>query len=228
MDRAVAAARRAFPRWSASTREERLALLERILEEYQRRLPDLGDAITAEMGAPRGLAHGFQVQLGLGHLTTAIEVLRNFAFEEARGPSLIVKEPIGVCGLITPWNWPVNQVTVKVFPALATGCTVVLKPSQEAHFSAHVLAEIFDAAGVPAGGVQPGPGAGFRGGRGHRQPPRSGHGLHHRLRGGWRPGGHRRRPRREAGVPGIGGQERPHHPGRRKSCPNTWREASPG
>jgi aldehyde dehydrogenase (NAD+) len=91
------------------------------------------------------------VGLGAGHLNTAIEVLEHFKFEEQRGATLIVKEPIGVCGMITPWNWPINQVTVKVFPALATGCTMVLKPSQESHFSAHVFAEILHAAGVPAG-----------------------------------------------------------------------------
>ncbi|GAB3102181.1 aldehyde dehydrogenase family protein [Aestuariicella hydrocarbonica] len=151
VDRAVQAARKAFPAWSQSSREERLALLKRILEEYNKRAEDLAAAITEEMGAPKGLAQGFQVGLGLGHLTTAIEVLKNFQFEELHGASLIVKEPIGVCGLVTPWNWPVNQVTVKVFPAIATGCTVVLKASQESHYSAQVLAEIFDAAGVPAG-----------------------------------------------------------------------------
>jgi len=151
VDRAVKAARRAFDSWSQTTREERLAVLERILAEYNRRSADLAVAITEEMGAPAALAGGFQIGLGLGHLTTAIEVLRNFRFEEQRGATRIVKEPIGVCGMITPWNWPVNQVTVKVFPALAAGCTMVLKPSQESHFSAAVLAEIFDAAGVPAG-----------------------------------------------------------------------------
>lgn len=151
VDRAVQAARKAFPSWSQTTREERLALFERILAEYNRRAADLAEAITVEMGAPKGLAAGFQIGLGLGHLTTAIEVLKEFKFEELQGNSLIVKEPIGVCGLITPWNWPVNQVTVKVFPALATGCTIVLKASQESHYSALVLAEILDAAGVPAG-----------------------------------------------------------------------------
>jgi aldehyde dehydrogenase (NAD+) len=151
VDRAVEAARKAFTTWSQTSREERLHVLQRILEEFQKRSGDLGAAITEEMGAPAALANGFQIGLGLGHLTTAIEVLRNFEFEEQRGATLIVKEPIGVCGMITPWNWPVNQVTVKVFPALATGCTMVLKPSQESHFSAHVLAEIFDAAGVPPG-----------------------------------------------------------------------------
>jgi aldehyde dehydrogenase (NAD+) len=151
VDRAVKAARRAFASWSQTTREQRLALLQRILEEYQKRVGDLAAAVTEEMGAPKGLANGFQVGLGLGHLNTAIEVLKNFKFEERRGATMLVKEPIGVCGMITPWNWPINQVTVKVFPALATGCTIVLKPSQESHFSACILAEIFHAAGVPAG-----------------------------------------------------------------------------
>ncbi|WP_439133569.1 aldehyde dehydrogenase family protein [Pseudomaricurvus sp.] len=151
VDKAVQAARKAFTSWSQSSREERLALFERILDEYNKRSGDLAAAITDEMGAPQGLANSFQIGLGLGHLTTAIDVLKNFKFEELHGASLIVKEPIGVCGLITPWNWPVNQVTVKVFPAIATGCTVVLKASQESHYSAQVLAEILDAAGVPAG-----------------------------------------------------------------------------
>jgi aldehyde dehydrogenase (NAD+) len=151
VDRAVKAARKAFASWSLTSREERLDVLERILVEYQKRSTDLGAAVTEEMGAPKGLAGGFHIGLGLGHLTTAIEVLKTFKFEEQRGATLIVKEPIGVCGMITPWNWPINQVTVKVFPALATGCTIVLKPSQESHFSAQILAEILDAAGVPAG-----------------------------------------------------------------------------
>lgn len=151
VDSAVKAARYAFASWSQTSREERLDVLQRILKEYQLRSDDLATAITDEMGAPASLAGGFQVGLGLGHLSTAIEVLKNFKFEEQRGATLVLKEPIGVCGLITPWNWPVNQIAVKVFPALATGCTMVLKASQESHFSAHVLTEIFDAAGVPAG-----------------------------------------------------------------------------
>jgi aldehyde dehydrogenase (NAD+) len=151
VDRAAKAARKAFATWSKTSREERIKVLERILAEYQRRVGDLAAAVTEEMGAPKGLANGFQVGLGMGHLSTAIEVLKNFKFEEQRGATLFVKEPIGVCGMITPWNWPINQVTVKVFPALATGCTIVLKPSQESHFSAQILAEIFDAAGVPPG-----------------------------------------------------------------------------
>ena len=103
------------------------------------------------MGAPPSLAAGPQVQLGIGHLVTAIDVLKNFPFEEQHGATLIAKEPIGVCGLITPWNWPLNQIAVKVYPALATGCTMVLKPSEVAPFSAYIFTEILDAAGVPAG-----------------------------------------------------------------------------
>ena len=151
VDKAVAAARRAFASWSQTSREERISVLQRILAEYQKRAGDLATAITEEMGAPAALANGFQVGLGVGHLSTAIEILKHFPFEEQRGATLIVKEPIGVCGLITPWNWPMNQIAVKVFPALATGCTVVLKPSEVSPFSARIFAEILHTAGVPAG-----------------------------------------------------------------------------
>ncbi|MEB3068214.1 aldehyde dehydrogenase family protein [[Mycobacterium] vasticus] len=151
VDRAVAAARRAFGTWSQSSRAERLDLLQAILAEYQRRSGDLADAVSEEMGAPPSLAAGPQVQMGLGHLVTAIDVLKNFTFEEQRGSTLLVREPIGVCGLITPWNWPLNQIAVKVFPALATGCTMILKPSEIAPFSAYLFTEIMATAGVPAG-----------------------------------------------------------------------------
>lgn len=151
VDRAVAAARRAFAGWSVSTREQRLDLLSAIQAEYARRQADLGDAIMEEMGAPSSLAHGFHVGLGAGHLQTAIEVLRSFKFDEQRGATLIAREPVGVCALITPWNWPMNQTCVKIFPALATGCTMILKPPQLAPFSAQILVEILHDAGVPAG-----------------------------------------------------------------------------
>jgi aldehyde dehydrogenase (NAD+) len=151
VDVAVKAARRAFASWSQSTREQRLDLLQAILAEYQKRAADLAEAVTEEIGAPPSLAAGPQVFLGIGHLTTAIDALKNFAFEEHKGATLIAKEPIGVCGLITPWNWPINQVAVKVYPALATGCTVILKPSEVAPYSPYIFAEILDAAGVPAG-----------------------------------------------------------------------------
>jgi aldehyde dehydrogenase (NAD+) len=126
-------------------------VLQRIAEEYQKRAGDLAAAITEEMGAPASLANGYQVGLGIGHLMKAIEVLKSFRLEEQQGATLLVKEPIGVCGLITPWNWPMNQIAVKVFPALATGCTMLLKPSEVAPFSAQIFAEILDAARVPAG-----------------------------------------------------------------------------
>ena len=151
VDRAVQAARKAFTTWSKTPRDERLKVLARIQVEYQKRSADLAAAVTEEMGAPKGLAGSFHIGLGAGHLGTAIEILKSFKFEDQRGATLIVKEPIGVCGMITPWNWPINQVTVKVFPALATGCTIVLKPSQESHFSAQILAEILHAAAVPPG-----------------------------------------------------------------------------
>ncbi len=151
VDRAVAAARRAFPSWSQTSRTERLDLLQAILAEYQRRSADLADAVHEEMGAPPALAAGAQVQLGIGHMLTAIDALKNFSFEEQRGDTLVTREPIGVCGLITPWNWPLNQIAVKVYPALATGCTMVLKPSEVAPFSAYIFTEIMAAAGVPGG-----------------------------------------------------------------------------
>jgi aldehyde dehydrogenase (NAD+) len=151
VDVAVQAARRAFDSWSQTSREERLDVLQAMLAEYQKRAGDLADAVSEEMGAPPSLAAGPQVNLGLGHLATAIDVLKNFEFEEQHGATLVVKEPIGVCGLITPWNWPINQIAVKVYPALATGCTMVLKPSEVAPYSAQIFTEIIDAAGVPAG-----------------------------------------------------------------------------
>ncbi|NJR80029.1 aldehyde dehydrogenase family protein [Sphingomonas corticis] len=151
VDKAVRAARQAFEGWSRTSREERLEVLQRIAAEYQKRMGDLAAAITQEMGAPASLAQRAQAPVGLGHLMTAIQVLKAFAFEEERGPTRIVKEPIGVCGLITPWNWPMNQIVCKVAPALATGCTMVLKPSEVAPFSAQIFAEIMDAAAVPKG-----------------------------------------------------------------------------
>ncbi|BBX68448.1 aldehyde dehydrogenase family protein [Mycolicibacterium psychrotolerans] len=151
VDVAVQAARRAFATWSQTTREQRLDVLSAILTEYQKRAGDLADAVHEEMGAPASLAAGPQVNLGLGHLATAIDTLKNFEFEEQHGSTLVVKEPVGVCGLITPWNWPINQIACKVFPALATGCTMVLKPSEVAPYSAQIFTEILDAAGVPAG-----------------------------------------------------------------------------
>jgi aldehyde dehydrogenase (NAD+) len=151
VDVAVKAARKAFASYSQTTREERIDLLERILAEYQKRFGDIADAITEEMGAPASLAQRAQAPIGIGHLSTAIAVLKNYKFEEDRGPTRIVKEPIGVCGLITPWNWPINQIACKVAPALATGCTMVLKPSEVAPFSAYLWTEVLHAAGVPAG-----------------------------------------------------------------------------
>lgn len=151
VDAAVKAAQKAFETYSLTTREERIELLERIIVEYQKRYEDMAKAITEEMGAPAWLSQRAQAAMGLGHLQTAVAVLKDYKFEEDRGTTRLVKEPIGVCGFITPWNWPVNQIATKVAPALATGCTMVLKPSEVAPFSGYIWTEILHAAGVPAG-----------------------------------------------------------------------------
>lgn len=151
VDRAVQAARAAFENYSQTSVAERCALLERVIAEYMKRYAGIAAAVSMEMGAPATLAQTAQAGSGVGHLKTALAVLKNYAFEEQRGTTRLVKEPIGVCGLITPWNWPMNQVLCKVAPALATGCTIVLKPSEMSPLSALILAEVMDAAGVPAG-----------------------------------------------------------------------------
>ncbi|KNX38437.1 aldehyde dehydrogenase family protein [Luteipulveratus halotolerans] len=151
VDAAVEAARKAFVSYAETSVAERVDLLKAILGEYKNRADDLAAAVTEEMGAPAKLAATAQVGMGLGHLATAAKVLADYPFAEDRGTTRIVREPVGVCAFITPWNWPLNQITCKVAPALATGCTMVLKPSEEAPFSAYVLAEIIDAAGLPAG-----------------------------------------------------------------------------
>ena len=151
VDLAVAAAKRAFVSYSQTTREQRLELLQTILDEFSKRYDDVAEAIMDEMGAPWGLAKDAQAASGPQHIKAAIRALKNYEFEETNRTTLIVKEPIGVCGLITPWNWPMNQIAVKVAPALAAGCTMVLKPSEIAPFDAMIFAEILDAAGVPAG-----------------------------------------------------------------------------
>jgi len=151
VNRAVAAAKAAFQTFSRTSVKERIELLESCVEVYQKYYNDIADAIREEMGAPKELAAGAQAYTGLGHLQEAAKVLKTFKFEEDLGPHRVFKEPIGVCGLITPWNWPVNQISCKVAPALAVGCTMVLKPSEVAPLSAYLYAKVMDEAGVPAG-----------------------------------------------------------------------------
>jgi aldehyde dehydrogenase (NAD+) len=151
VDRAVAAARAAFPAFSQTSKQERIELLERILAAYKARYADVAAAITQEMGAPTALATQAQAAIGVGHISQMIAVLKNFAFEHMQGTTLIAKEPIGVVGMITPWNWPINQITCKVCPAIAAGCTMVLKPSEIAPIDAIIFAEIMHEAGVPKG-----------------------------------------------------------------------------
>ncbi|WP_339670792.1 aldehyde dehydrogenase family protein [Dasania marina] len=151
VDIAVAAAKQAFQLYSQTSVGERVSLLQRIIEAYQDHYDEIAQAISDEMGAPISFAKQLQADAGAGHLATALEVLKRYRFEEVVGDSVVYKEPIGVCGLITPWNWPLNQIACKVAPALATGCTMVLKPSEVAPLSAAVFAKVMDQAGVPAG-----------------------------------------------------------------------------
>lgn len=151
INKAVEAAAAAFPAFSRTSRAERLELLGNITAEYQKRMPEMAAAITEEMGAPNWVAEQMQAPAGFGHLATAAQILTNYEFDELRGTTMIAKEPIGVCGFITPWNWPSNQIATKVAPALAVGCTMILKPSEIAPFSAWLWTEIMDAAGVPKG-----------------------------------------------------------------------------
>ncbi len=151
VDRAVAAAKAAFPAFARTSRKESLDLLRAILAEYNKRRNDVGDAISREMGAPLEFARTVQAGRGTAHLERMISVLETYPFETVEGTTLIAREPIGVCGLITPWNWPTNQIACKVLPALAAGCTMVLKPSEEAPIDALIWSEIMHAAGTPKG-----------------------------------------------------------------------------
>jgi len=151
VERAAKAARRAFATYAETSVEERLSYLQRIIEGFRARLPELARMMTLEMGSPITFATERQATVALYHFEEAARVLAHYKFEEPMGAGVIRREPIGVCGLITPWNWPLNQVASKVAPAIAAGCTVVLKPSEIAPLSAMLLAEIIDAAGLPPG-----------------------------------------------------------------------------
>ncbi|MBD0417427.1 aldehyde dehydrogenase family protein [Oryzicola mucosus] len=151
VDRAVAAARSAFETFSGWSVKDRVSLLERVIEQYERRFGDIAWAITTEMGSPISFSRGLQTPATLGHLRAAIAVLKDFKFEYMLGRTRILREPIGVCGFITPWNWPINQITAKLGGALAAGCTMVVKPSEYAPLSPVILTEILAAAGVPPG-----------------------------------------------------------------------------
>ncbi len=151
VDRAVAAARRAWPAFAATSVAERIALLTRILAGYEARMEEFAQAMTREMGTPIAFSREAQAPSGTAHLQAIIEVLGAFPFSHAMGNTMIAREPIGVAGLITPWNWPVNQIVCKVAPAIAAGCAIVLKPSEMAPLSAILWAEVMHAAGTPAG-----------------------------------------------------------------------------
>ena len=151
VDKAVAAAKEAFESFSQTTKEERLALMGKILEVYQSRYDEIAETISSEMGAPLWLSKAAQAATGAGHFGTFMEVLKNYNFDEDKGTTRLRKEPVGVCGLITPWTWPINQIACKVAPALAAGCTMVLKPSEVSPLNAVIFTEVLHEAGVPAG-----------------------------------------------------------------------------
>jgi aldehyde dehydrogenase (NAD+) len=151
VDRAVQAASRAFESYCETTVEQRLILLQRIVEIYKSHMDEMAETISQEMGAPIGLSRAAQAPAGLAHFLEIVKIMGQFKFEETKGSTLMRKEPIGVCGLITPWNWPMNQIACKVAPALAAGCTMILKPSEVAPLSALLFAKILHEAGTPAG-----------------------------------------------------------------------------
>ncbi len=151
VDAAIAAAKAAFDEYSQTPIEFRIALLEKICELLNDRMDEMAELISLEMGAPMWLAKAAQAPSGLGHFAETLTVLKQYAFEKPLGKTQILREPVGVCALITPWNWPINQIACKVAPALATGCTMVLKPSELAPLDAMLLAEIIHDAGVPKG-----------------------------------------------------------------------------
>ncbi|AQH02272.1 aldehyde dehydrogenase [Burkholderia sp. KK1] len=150
-DRAVAAARRAFASYSQTPVEARVALLRRLLDAYLARYDEMADVIMREIGAPAKLSHAWQAALGKRHIEETLRTLEHFPWQRKKGTTLVNHEPVGVAALITPWNWPINQIVCKVAPALAAGCTVVLKPSEVSPMNAVLFAEIVDAAGVPKG-----------------------------------------------------------------------------
>jgi aldehyde dehydrogenase (NAD+) len=162
VDLAVAAARAAFPAFAETPLADRIALLERIVDLYKSRFDDIGKAISDEMGAPLIFATRFQTGAGLSHFKEILRILKSFEFEEQRGTTRVFREPIGVAGMIVPWNWPMNQITCKVAPALAAGCTMILKPSEMAPTAVAILTDILHEAGVPAGVFNLVSGEGYR------------------------------------------------------------------
>ena len=151
VDRAVIAASEAFKTFQYSSKDDRIELLNNIISEYENRYQDFVDTITEEMGAPIWLSSAAQAKTGIKNLNETLDALKEYEFEKAEGDYILMKEPIGVVGMITPWNWPMNQITTKVSAALAAGCTMVLKPSEISPYCAMLLAEVFDKAGVPDG-----------------------------------------------------------------------------
>ena len=151
INKAVIAASNAFQTFQYSSKNDRIELLNNIIAEYENRYQDFVDTITEEMGSPIWLSSAAQAKTGIKNINETLDALKEYAFEKAEGDYILIKEPIGVVGMITPWNWPMNQITTKVSAALAAGCTMVLKPSEISPYCGMLLAEVFDKAGVPDG-----------------------------------------------------------------------------
>jgi len=218
VNKAVAAAKKSFASYSETTLDQRVAFLQRTIQVYQSRMDEMAELISQEMGAPSWLAKAAQAPAGLAHFLEIVKVLGYFKFVETKGPTLLRKEPIGVCGLITPWNWPMNQIACKVAPALAAGCTVVLKPSEIAPLSAYLFAQILDEAGLPPGVFNLVNGDDRR--RRDFLAPRCGHDLLHGIHAGRCSGSEGRCVNGETRGAGTRRQVREHHFGgcRSREC----------
>ncbi|MGZ2432876.1 acyl-CoA reductase-like NAD-dependent aldehyde dehydrogenase [Rhizobium redzepovicii] len=219
-EKAVAAAQRAFASFSQTSKEERVELLRRIVTILKRRNDELGDIISREMGAPLAMARAEQAGIGATHFEQTIKALESFAFDYMQGTTCIMHEPIGVVAMITPWNWPINQIACKVAPALATGCTMVLKPSEIAPFNAVLFAEIMDEAGVPKGVFNLVQGDGPTVGAALASPPGCGYGVLHRVDARRHCRGAGGGTDRQASASGARRQVAEHHPAQRRflSC----------
>jgi hypothetical protein len=225
-DRAIGAARDAFLSYTTTPVADRIALLKRILEVYNSREDDFVEAMSVEMGAPLSWARGAQFWAGQVHIESTIAAAEKFHWEEMRGSTRIVREGIGVCALITPWNWPMNQIACKVAPAIVAGCTMVLKPSEIAPLSGALFAEVMHEAGVPAGVFNLVNGTGGGCGRAYVFAPRGGYGVLHRVHPRGYSGGAGGGTDGEACGTGTGRQIAEHHPAHRRSGGRLWRAGS--
>ena len=216
IDRAVQAASRAFPGWAATSAKDRGAYLQKMAEGLQARAGEIADVISHEVGMPRSLTETFQVGLPIGEFADNASRAASYNWQEEIGNSLVIKEPVGVVGAITPWNFPLYQIVLKVAPALAAGCTVVLKPSEVAPINAFILAEIIHEVGLPKGVFNLVTGLGPVVGEAMARPPAGRQGLLHRLDASGQARHGALRAEHQEGVAGNGWEVGEHHLGGRR------------